>query len=106
MPGTPSKRPLQPRAPLGLQRQRLARLPQRQQTVRRENGRQHHHDGCVHTISRISFPLIGVIVVKFIRTKREFGEFIIESEVTLQNPDIMNGSAVHAHAHDHEGCTW
>ena len=103
MPGTPSKRPLQPRAPLGLQRQRLARLPQRQQTVRRENGRQHHHDGCVHTISRISFPLIGVIVVKFIRTKREFGKFIIGSEVTLQNPDIRT---VALFTHDHEGCTW
>jgi hypothetical protein len=29
------------------------------------------------------------IVVKFIGTKREFGKVIIESEVTLQNPDMM-----------------
>jgi hypothetical protein len=27
--------------------------------------------------------------VKFIGTKREFGKVIIESEVTLQNPDMM-----------------
>jgi hypothetical protein len=47
--------------------------------------------------------LIGVIVVKFIRTKREFGKFIIGSEVTLQNPDIRT---VALFTHDHEGCTW
>ena len=38
---------------LGLQRQRLLRvhrLPERQQTMRRENGCQHHHDGCILTI--------------------------------------------------------
>ncbi len=48
MPATPYKRLLKPRALLGLQRQRLPHLPQRQQPMRS-----------------------------------------IESEVTLQNPDMM-----------------
>jgi hypothetical protein len=57
--------------------------------MRSENGDQHRHDGCVLTIPRISFALIGVIVVKFIETTREFAKVIIKSEVTLQNLDMM-----------------
>src|ERR1019366_10461189 len=50
MTSPPYKRLLQPRALLGFQRQRLLRLPEHQQTMRSENGRQ-HHDQCVLTIS-------------------------------------------------------
>jgi ABC-type nitrate/sulfonate/bicarbonate transport system permease component len=71
--------------------------------MRSENGCQHRHDGCVRTIPRISFALIGVIVVKFIGTKREFGKVTIESEVTLQNPDMMVALFMLMIMN---GCTW
>src|SRR5215213_93647 len=76
MPGPPYKRLLHPQALLGLQCQRLLRLPEDQQSMRSENWCQ-HHDECVLTIPRISFALIGIIVVKFIGTKRECGKVIV-----------------------------
>ena len=47
VPGAPRKRLLKPRAARGLQRGCLRRLSQDQESMRRENGREHHHDGCV-----------------------------------------------------------
>jgi hypothetical protein len=41
--------------------------------------------------------------VKFIGTKREFGKVIIESEVTLQNPDMMVALFMLMIM---KGCTW